>query len=64
MRENFPGAGEQSDSSVVLTVLATTFTFVEWENNPFPPIIWDMTCLPDALEDLCQPRDYSRATIL
>jgi len=27
MRENFPGAGEQSDSSVVLTVLATTFTF-------------------------------------
>jgi len=43
MRENFPWAGEQSDSSVVLTVLATTFTFVEWENNPFPPIIWDMT---------------------
>ena len=54
MCKDFARTGEQSDSSVVLTFLSTTFALVKWENNPFPPVIWDTTRRPDALENLCK----------
>jgi len=35
-----------SHSSVILTFLSAAFAFVEWENNPFSPVIRYMTCHP------------------
>jgi len=47
----------------ILAFLLTAFTLVEWENNPFPLVIRNVAWRPDALENLCKPRNHGQTSM-